>query len=88
MKDYKTLDELLTDLTTALESQNNNFSKKVLEFLNRGSECLVREYREHPGARLESRNGDWFSLWAGGVKLDGKLVGYKAIIEKIEEFLK
>ena len=88
MKDYKTLDELLGDFIVALEDQNNDFSRKVLELLNRGPEYLVAEYRDHPGARLAAKNGDWFSLWAGGVRIDNTLVGYQEIIEKIEEFLK
>lgn len=83
MKNYNKLDELISDLTDALEKQDNNFSKKILEFLNKGPECLVREYREHPGAKLVAKNGDWMSLWAGGVMIDEKLVSYKQIIEKI-----
>lgn len=85
MKKYENIDELISDLTEALEKQDNNFSKRILEFLNKGPEYLVKEYREHPGARLIAKNGDWMSLWAGGVMLDRKLVGYKQIIEKIRD---
>lgn len=85
MKQYDSLDDLIKDLTEALEKQDNNFSKKILEFLNQGSDRLVKEYREHPGARLVAKNGDWMSLWAGGVMIDGKLVSYKQVIEKIRD---
>ena len=85
MKNYNNLNDLLSDLTEALEKQDNNFSKKILEFLNEGPDRLVKEYREHPGARLVTKNGDWMSLWAGGVMMDGKLVSYKQIIEKIRD---
>jgi hypothetical protein len=85
MKNYKNLDDLLKDFVDALVKQDNNFSKKILEFLNKGPEYLVKEYREHHGARLVAKNGDWMSLWAGGVMLDGKLAGYKQIIEKIRD---
>lgn len=87
MKQYDKLEDLINDLTEALEAQDNNFSKKILEFLNQGPERLVKEYREHPGARLVAKNGDWMSLWAGGVMIDGKLVSYKQVIEKIRDFL-
>ena len=85
MKNYDNLDNLINDLTVALEKQDNNFSKKILELLNKGPEHLVKEYREHPGARLVAKNGDWLSLWAGGVMLDGKLISYKQVIEKIRD---
>ncbi len=85
MKNYKNLDELVSDLTEALEKQDNNFSKKILELLNQGPDRLVKEYREYPGARLVAKNGDWMSLWAGGVMIDGKLVSYKQVIEKIRD---
>jgi hypothetical protein len=83
MKDYKELNDLLNDLVEALEKQDNNFSRKILEFLHKGPEFLIKEYREHPGARLVANNGNWMSLWAGGVMIDGKLVSYKQVIEKI-----
>jgi len=85
MKKYDDLDILIKDLTDALEKQDNNFSKKILEFLRQGPERLVKECREHPSAKLVAKNGDWMSLWAGGVMIDGKLVSYKQIIEKIRD---
>lgn len=85
MKNYKKLEDLLKDFVDALEKQDNNFSKKILEFLSKGPEYLVKEYREHPGARLVAKNSDWMSLWAGGVMIDRKLVSYKQVIEKIRD---
>jgi hypothetical protein len=85
MKKYDNLVNLIKDLTDALEKQGNNFSKKILEFLNQGPECLVKEYREQPGACLVAKNGDWLSLWAGGIVIDDELVSYKQIVEKIRD---
>lgn len=85
MKNYNDLDDFLKELTDALEKQGNNFSKKILELLSKGPEYLVKEYREHPGARLVAKNGDWMSLWAGGVRIDNELVSYKQMIEKIRD---
>jgi hypothetical protein len=83
MKQYDNLDELLIDLIDALKKQDNNFSRKILEFLRQGPDRLAQEYHEHPGAKLVAKNGDWMSLWDGGVMIDGELVSYKQIIEKI-----
>ena len=85
MKKYDNLDDFIKDLTEALEKQDNNISRKILEFLAEGPDRLTKEFREHPNARMVTQNGDWMSLWSGGVRIDGKLFSYKQIVEKIRD---
>ncbi|OQB06305.1 MAG: hypothetical protein BWY19_00296 [bacterium ADurb.Bin212] len=88
MKSYSNLNELITDFTKALQDQDNDFSKEILRLLRNGPENLVREYHEHPDAKMTAKNGDWLYLWSGGVKIDKEIVSYKRFIEKIEELLR
>jgi len=85
MKKYDDLDDFIKDLTEALGKQDNNFSRKILEFLADGPDRLVKEFREHPNARLVAHDGNWLSLWSGGVRINGKLFSYKQIVEKIRD---
>ncbi len=88
MESWKDLDNLVNDYRIALKEQNNNFSKKILTFLNTSPETLVGEFRNHPNAVLTSKSGaDWFSLWAGGVKIDGDFYDHENVINRIEELL-
>lgn len=88
MKNYDNLNELINDFTQVLKDQDNDFSRKILELLIKGPENLVREYREHPDARMIAKNNDWLHLWSGGVKIDNEIVSYKRFVEKIEELLR
>jgi len=86
---WQDMEILVNDYRLALEEQNNNFSKKILTFLNMGPQTLVDEFNNHPNAVLTSKNGaDWMSLWAGGVKIDCELYKHSTVIKKIEELLK
>lgn len=88
MKSYDNLNNLISDFTDALKAQDNDFSRKILELLRKGPENLVREYHEHPDARMIAKNGSWLYLWSGGVKIDKEIVGYKRFVEKIEGLLR
>ncbi len=79
------LNKFIKDLTEALEKQDNNFSRKFLEFLNEGPDRLIKEFRERPNARLVTKNGDWMSLWSGGVRINNKLISYKQVVAKIRD---
>ena len=88
MKSYDNLNKLINDFTEALKAQDNDFSRKILELLRKGPENLVREYHEHPDARMIAKNGNWLYLWSGGVKIEKEIVGYKRFVAKIEELLR
>ena len=85
MKGWKDLDVLINNYGAALEEQNTIFSRKILSFLNTGPEVLIKEFTKHSGARFITRQGDWMSLWAGGVKIDGEFYEHKTIINRIKE---
>jgi len=84
MKSWQDLNILLSDYSIALSNEDNNFSKKILAFLNTSPQALVTEFNHHPDARLVAKNGDWLSLWAGGVIIDGEFHEHKVIIKRIE----
>jgi hypothetical protein len=88
MKTWTDLDILTTDYKNALEEEDNNFSKKILSFLNTSPQTLVNEFKNHPGARLVAKNGDWLSLWAGGSKINGEFYENEEIINRIDELIK
>lgn len=87
MKSWRDLSILLEDYKNALLEQNTIFSKKILTLLNTSPEVLIKEFKDHPGARFEAKNGDWMSLWAGGVKIDGEFYDHETVINRIEELL-
>jgi hypothetical protein len=87
MKSWEDLNILINDYELALTDQNTIFSKKILSFLNTGPKFLVQEFKNHPNAIFKAKNGDWMSLWAGGVKIDGEFYEHKTVINRIEELL-
>lgn len=87
MKKYEKSADLIKDYKDALEKENNNFSKKILELLV-SPQALVAEFREHPYARLVNNRGDWFYLWKNThVNIEDEWVLHEDLINKLGELL-
>lgn len=87
MKNYEKSSDLVKDYKGALEKENNNFSRKILEFLKNPT-ILVAEFINHPYARLENNRGDWFYLWKNThVSIEGEWVLHEDLINRLGELL-